>query len=148
MERLVDGNVEIPGTTRRSFHLKGSTWRLPGYDDAEWFVRRLVREEILVLDPVVAAVLGGGPAGVSARTVQRRFVAATGLTRGTIRQIGRARQAAGLLQDGVPAHDVIHRLGYFDQPHLARSLSRYVGRTATQLAGRTSPEPLSLLYRT
>ncbi|UBU16222.1 helix-turn-helix domain-containing protein [Nonomuraea gerenzanensis] len=148
MERLVDGNVPIPDATRRSFHLKGSTWRLPGYDDAEWFVRRLVREEILVLDPVVAAVLGGRPAGVSERTVQRRFVAATGLTRGAVRRIDRARRAAVLLRDGAPAQDVVHRLGYFDQPHLARSLSRYVGRTATQLADPAPPEPLSLLYRT
>ncbi|GAA4971897.1 hypothetical protein HD597_007177 [Nonomuraea thailandensis] len=148
MERLVDGNLEIPGATRTSFHLKGSSWRLPGYDDVEWFVRRLVREEILVLDPVVAAVLGGRPPDVSERTVQRRFLAVTGLTQGAVRQIGRARQAAVLIQEGVPAHEVIHGLGYFDQPHLARSLSRYVGRTATRLAaGQASPEPLSLLYR-
>ncbi|TYB47331.1 helix-turn-helix domain-containing protein [Nonomuraea sp. PA05] len=146
MERLVDGNLEIPDATRRSFHLKGSAWRLPGYDDAEAFVRRLVREEILVLDPVVAAVLGGRPAGVSERTVQRRFVAATGLTQGAVQRIGRARQAVALIRDGVPAHDVIHRLGYFDQPHLSRSLVRYVGRTATRLADPAPAEPLSLLY--
>jgi hypothetical protein len=43
---------------------------------------------------------------------------------------------------------VIHRLGYFDQPHLARSLTRYIGRTATQLRARDPSEPLSLLYKT
>jgi AraC-like DNA-binding protein len=85
---------------------------------------------------------------VSERTLQRRFVAATGLTRGAIRQIDRARRAAVLLQEGAPAHEVVHRLGYFDQPHLARSLTRYVGRTATQLGARRPAEPLSLLYKT
>lgn len=84
---------------------------------------------------------------MSERTVQRRFVAATGLTRGAIRQIDRARRAAVLIQEGVPTHDVIHRLGYFDQPHLARSLARYIGRTATRLSTREQPEPLSLLYQ-
>ncbi|GLW09645.1 AraC family transcriptional regulator [Microtetraspora sp. NBRC 13810] len=148
IDRLVDGSAEIPGATRRSFWLKGSTWRLPGYDDAEAFVGRLVREDVLACDPIVAAVLRGAPADVSDRTLQRRFVAATGLTRGAIRQIGRARQAADLIRDGVPAHDVIDRLGYFDQPHLARSLSRYIGRTATQLGDRDPAEPLSLLYKT
>jgi hypothetical protein len=148
ISRLIDGSAQIPDATRRSFWLKGSTWHLPGYDNAEAFVRRMVREDVLACDPIVAEVLRGASPDVSERTVQRRFVAATGLTRGAVRQIDRARQAAALIQDGVPAHDVIHRLGYFDQPHLARSLTRYVGRTATQLSDRGPSEPLSLLYKT
>jgi hypothetical protein len=148
INRLVDGSVEIPDATHRSFWLKGSTWHLPGYDNAEVFVRRMVHEGVLVCDPTVAAVLRGASPDVSERTVQRRFVAATGLTRGAVRQINRARRAAVLIQEGVPVHDVIHRLGYFDQPHLARSLTRYVGRTATQLGARDPSESLSLLYKT
>ncbi|WP_020578828.1 helix-turn-helix domain-containing protein [Actinopolymorpha alba] len=148
INRLVDDSVEIPDATRRSFWLKGSAWHLPDYDTAEVFVRRMVREGVLVCDPIVAEVLRGASPDVSERTLQRRFVAATGLTRGAIRQIDRARQAAALIQAGVPAHDVIHRLGYFDQPHLARSLTRYVGRTATQLSAQDPSVPLSLLYKT
>ncbi len=108
----------------------------------------MAREGVLVCAPIVAAVLGGASPDVSERTIQRRFAAATGLTRGAVRQIDHARQAAVLIQEGVPAHDVIHRLGYFDQPHLARSLSRYVGRTATQLIDQDPPEPLSLPHKT
>ncbi|GIH93794.1 helix-turn-helix domain-containing protein [Planobispora siamensis] len=148
VNRLVDGSAPIPDATRRSFWLKGSAWSLPGYDDAEEFARRMVREEILTRDPLVAAVLGGASPDVSERTLQRRFLASTGLTRGAVRQIDRARRAAALIREGVPAHDVIHRLGYFDQPHLARSLSRYIGRTATQLSRRGPEEPMSLLYKT
>lgn len=146
--RLVDGSAELPGATRRSFWLDGSAWRMPDYDNAEGFVRRLVRQDVLVRDPVVAAALRGASADVSERTVQRRFLAATGLTRDAIRQIGRARQAAVLIQEGLPVHQVVYRLGYFDQPHLARSLTRYIGRTATQLRAEDPPEPLSLLYKT
>jgi Helix-turn-helix domain len=148
VNRLVDGSAEIPDATRRSFRLKGSAWRLPGYENAEAFVRRMVREDVLACDPIVVAALRGAHADVSERTVQRRILAATGLTHGAIRQIARARQAAVLIQEGVSAHDVIHRLGYFDQPHLARSLTRFVGRTATQLCDRNPSEPLSLLYKT
>lgn len=148
VSRLVDGSAEIPGATRRSFWLDGSAWHLPDYGNAESFVRQLVHKDVLTCDPVVAATLRGAPAGVSERTVQRRFVAATGLTRGAIRQIGRARQAAVLIQEGLPVHQVVYRLGYFDQPHLARSLTRYIGRTATQLRDRDRSEPLSLLYKT
>lgn len=146
--RLVDGSAELPGATRRSFWLDGSAWRMPDYDNAEGFVRRLVRQDVLVRDPVVAAALRGASADVSERTVQRRFLAATGLTRGAVRQISRARQAAVLIQEGLPVHQVVYRLGYFDQPHLARSLTRYIGRTATQLRAEDPPEPLSLLYKT
>jgi hypothetical protein len=146
LAELVDGNLVIPGATRRSFHLKGSSWQVPGFDDAESFVERLVRAEVLVRDPLVAS--GGGPVSmVSERTVQRRFLAATGLTRNAVRQIDRARAAAVLIQEGVPAVEVVHRLGYFDQPHLARSLARFVGRTATRLAAPDASEPLSLIYR-
>jgi AraC-like DNA-binding protein len=148
VSRLVDGSAEIPGATRRSFWLDGFTWRLPDYDNAESFVRQMVRRDVLIRDPVVTAALHGTPADVSERTVQRRFVTATGLTRGAIRQIGRARQAAVLIQEGLPVHEVVYRLGYFDQPHLARSLTRYIGRTVTQLRDRDPSEPLSLLYKT
>jgi hypothetical protein len=146
--RLVDSGAEIPDATRRSFWLNGSAWRPPDYDNAEDFVRRMARDGVLVRDPVVTAALGDRRPELSERTLQRRFVTATGLTRGAIRQIGRARQAALLIMEGLPAHDVVDRLGYFDQPHLARSLARYVGRTATQLRDRDRQEPLSLLYKT
>ncbi|MER6377001.1 helix-turn-helix domain-containing protein [Streptomyces mirabilis] len=147
ISRLVGGNAEIPDVTRRSVWLKGSAWHVPDYDNTEAFVRRMVREGIVACDPLVPAVLDGAIPDVSERTLQRRFVAATGLTRGTIRQIHRARQAAVLIQEGAPAQDVVHRLGYFDQPHLARSLTRYIGRTATQLSAPDRAEPLSLLYK-
>src|SRR5689334_22066275 len=144
VSRLVDGSAELPGATRRSFWLDGSAWRLPDYDSAEGFVRRLVRQDVLVRDPVVVAALRGAPADVSERTGQRRFLAATGITRGAIRQIGRARQAAVLIQEGLPVDQIVHQLGYFDQPHLAR----YIGRTVTQLRAVDPSEPLSLLYKT
>ncbi|WP_147964849.1 helix-turn-helix domain-containing protein [Streptomyces malaysiensis] len=147
ISRLVGGSAEIPDVTRRSVWLKGSAWHVPDYDNAEAFVRRMVREDIVDCDPIVPAVLGGGAPDVSERTLQRRFFAATGLTRGAIRQIHRAREAAVLIQEGAPAQDVVHQLGYFDQPHLARSLARFIGRTATQLSAPDRAEPLSLLYK-
>ncbi|MGW3360938.1 helix-turn-helix domain-containing protein [Streptomyces bungoensis] len=146
--RLVGGNAAIPDVTRRSLWLKGSAWHVPDFDNAESFVLWMVREGIVDLDPVVPAVLDGAASDISARTVQRRFVAATGQTQGVIRQIHRARQAAVLIQEGMPAQEVVHQVGYFDQPHLARSLKRYVGRTATQLRAPDAAEPLSLLYKT
>jgi hypothetical protein len=133
MATLVDGGVELPDTTRRAFRLDGTRWETPGPDDAETLVERLVRAGIVVRDPLIAEVLRGHHPAVSARTVERRFRAATGLTRGAVRQIERARTAAELLAAGSPAADVVTKLDYFDEPHLARALRSYVGRTAKQL---------------
>lgn len=130
---LVDGGVELPDATRGTFRLGGGRWETPGPDDAEALVDRLVRAGVVVRDPLVAEVRRGHDPAVSARTVERRFRAATGLTQGAVRQIERARQAATLLAAGVPAVDVVARLEYFDAPHLAHALRRYVGRTARQL---------------
>jgi hypothetical protein len=148
VRRLVDSHAELPGATRRFFWMGGSSWRRPDFGNAEEFVRRLVQDQVVVRDPIVEEVLRGGTVRLGERTVQRRFLAATGLSRGTVQQIQRAQRAAVLIRDGVPALEVVHSLGYFDQPHLARSLTRFVGRTATQLGAPDPAEPLSLLYKT
>jgi hypothetical protein len=146
---LVDGGVDLPGATRRTFVLDGVRWGTPGPDDAEALVERLVRAGVVVRDPLVAEVRRGDRPRVSDRTVERRFRAATGLTRGAVRQIERARAASTLLATGTPVADVVTRLAYFDEPHLARALRRYVGRTAGQLRERTGgPIALALDQRT
>jgi methylphosphotriester-DNA--protein-cysteine methyltransferase len=102
-----------------------------------------------VRDPLVDEVVAGGTPEIGTRSVQRRIAAATGLTQAGIRQIERARQAAILLGEGVAPLDVVNRLGYYDQPHLARSLVRFIGRTATELRRQdAAQQPLSLLYKT
>jgi hypothetical protein len=146
--RRVDGITQLPDVTRRRFHLAGSTWDTPTYDNAEAFVATLAREDLLVQDRLVADLHRGASTDLSPRTVQRRFAAATGLTRSAARQIDRARNAAVLLQEGRAIPDVIEELGYYDQAHLARSLRRYIGRTPAQLRRDTPEQPLSLLYKT
>jgi hypothetical protein len=130
---LVGAGLELPGATRRGFRLDGSRWETPGPDDAEALVGRLVRAGAVVRDPLVAEVRRGHRPAVSGRTVERRFRQATGLTQGAVRQIERARTASLHLAAGVSDADVVANLEYFDEPHLARALRRYVGRTARQL---------------
>ena len=130
---LVDGGIALPHTANRTFRLDGMRLESPGADDAEALVERLVRAGIVVRDPLVAELLRGRSPAVSERTLERRFRAATGLTRGAVRQIERARTAAELLAAGEPGGEVVAKLDYFDEPHLARALRTYVGRTAGQL---------------
>ena len=147
--RLVNSAVESPHVTATTFVLRGADWLIPGFDSAEQFVARLVREGVVVRDPLVDDVVAGETPAVGTRSVQRRVATATGLTQGGIRQIERARQATILLGEGAAPLAVVNRLGYYDQPHLARSLRRFIGRTATELS-RQDPAgpPLSLLYKT
>jgi hypothetical protein len=144
---LVDRGLSLPEAMRGSFWLDGSAWQVPDYENADTFVARLVRAGLLAIDPTVRAALQGEPPNASPRTVQRRFVAATGVTRTAARQIERARYAALLLMRGDSIADVTHDAGYFDQPHLTRSLKRLIGQTPAQLL-RDGCEQLSFLYKT
>jgi len=146
MDQLVDSAVELPDVTRCSLWLAGSRWPRPDFDNAEQFVRALVLAGVVVRDPVVAQVLDGQPVERSPRSVRRHFLGATGLTQQTILQIERARRAASMIGDGVPIPTVTHDLGYVDHPHLARSLRRFIGHTATDLRDRRTTQ-LSLLYK-
>jgi Helix-turn-helix domain len=145
---LVDQAVDLPDAGSRSFWLQGSAWDCPDFENAEAFVKRLVREGLVVREPVVDAALHGHLDDLSVRTAQRHVLRTTGLTQGAVWQIERARYATTLLQEGLPILDTVHEAGYFDQPHLARSLKYYIGRTPAQIMDRQSPEQLSFLYKT
>jgi AraC-like DNA-binding protein len=132
---LLDAETVLPDATSKSFWLGGSAWPFPDHENAEVFVERLVREGVLARDPVVGATSTGRPQqGLSPRTLRHRFLRATGLAQGAVLQIERANRAAVLLRQGVPIPDVVHQEGYFDQPHMTRSLKRWVGRTPARIA--------------
>lgn len=124
----------LPEASGNSFWLHGSAWELPTFENADAFVERLVRRGVLVRDPVVEAAMRGHAPDVSVRSLQYRFLRATGLTRKAIRQIERARRAVSLLERGTPISETAFGLGYFDQAHLTNSLKRFVGRTPAQIA--------------
>ena len=144
---LVNTGVTLPPAAGRSFWLSGTTLPLPDYENAEAFVDRLVREDLLVREPAVSAALEGR-ADLSLRSVQRRFLRTAGVTHSAARQIERARYAALLLKQGVPILDTVHRAGYFDQPHMTRSMRRLIGRTPGEISSQGRPVQLSYLYKT
>jgi len=147
-DNLVNGAIDLPLATDTTFWLHGAAWQFPTYENADTFVARLVRAGLLVRDPVVGAALQQQPQALSLRSVQRRFVRATGLSQGAIRQIERARHATTLLRRGAPIVDVVAQVGYADQAHLTRSLKRFIGQSPARLAHPLASEPLSLLFKT
>jgi hypothetical protein len=137
--RFRDTETVLPGASSRSFWLKGSEWEFPDHENAETFVDRLVRDGVLVRDPLVDTVLRGRPQPLSPRAVRHRFLRATGLSQSRIRQIERAQQAATLLQRGIQISDTVHEAGYFDQSHLSRSLKKWIGHTPAQILRSGGP---------
>ena len=139
-------DVTLPDATSRSFWLNGSAWQYPDFDNAETFVKRLAKARIISHDSVVDTALQRQPPAQSLRSTQRHFLGATGITYATFRQIERARYATNLLKGGVSILDTIHLAGYFDQPHLTRSLKYLIGQTPAKII--QGERQLSFLYKT
>ena len=133
VRKFLDTETIIPEASSRSFWLKGSAWQFPDHENVETFVDKMVRNGVLVRDPLVDAILRDRPQELSPRTVRHRFLQATGLPQGRVRQIERAQLAAALLRRGKSIPDTIFEAGYFDQPHLTRSLRQWVGYTPAQV---------------
>lgn len=138
-QTLVDNETILPEASSRSFWLNGSAWQLPDFEHVDVFLNRLEREELLICDPVVNAVLQDQVPDLSPRTLRHRFLQATGLNKKYIQQIERAQCAATLLQQGSSIADVVYQTGYADQPHLTRSLKQFVGYTPAQILRSSQP---------
>lgn len=130
---IMDGCITLPEASGQSFWLGRSVWQFPNFENADTFVNRLVRENLLMCDPVVNAINQGKSPTMSLRTVQYRVQRSTGLSQRTIRQIERARYAASLLKRGVSILDTVYEAGYSDQPHLTRSLKHFIGYTPAEI---------------
>ena len=138
-KNYLDGEQTLPDASSERFWWKGAARQFPNYENVETFIERLVREDDLVHDPVVDAALQDQPVEMSARTVRHRFLQATGQTQSHIRQYERAIKAASLLRHGVSILDTVFEAGYFDQPHLTRSLKQFVGHTPAQIIRGSQP---------
>lgn len=130
---LLDADATLCEASGRSFWLNGFAWEHFNFENADVFVDRLARRDLLIRDPVVDSALRDQPLDVSSRTVRHHFLHTTGLTQSHIRQIERAREALTLLQQDIPILDVVHQLHYADQPHLTRALKRFMGYTPAQI---------------
>ena len=139
-------DVTLPEATSRSFWLNGSAWEYPSFENAETFVKQLMRDGLITMDLSVHAALQGRRQELSIRSAQRHFLRTTGITHSTIRQIERARYATNLLKEGVSILDTVHKAGYYDQAHLTRSLSYLIGQTPAQII--RAEQQLSFLYKT
>jgi AraC-like DNA-binding protein len=133
VQALTNGDALMPEASTKSFWMHGTSWQLPTFENVENFVDKLMREQVIMRDPIVNAVIAAQPLDLSVRTLRRRFINATGLPHKTIQQIERAKQAMTLLQQGTSILDAAYQLGYADQAHMTRSLRHFIGQTPAQI---------------
>lgn len=126
---MLDVTQLLPTMSPTAFWFDHQTWEIPTYDNADEFLRKLDRLDLLAKDEVVQGVLDGTPQPVTPRSVQRHFLRATGLPPRYHQHIKRAAEAVELLETGLPIMDVVHRLGYADQAHMTRLVKRLSGCT-------------------
>jgi AraC-like DNA-binding protein len=119
-----------------TFWLNDHALPIPDATDADLFIERLVRLGLLRCEPTVEPLLRNAlfERLATVRTLQRRFVQATGLSYRAVQSIERARRAVVLLEAGMAISDVVHDLGYTDQPHLTKMLRHLVGCTPARIA--------------
>jgi hypothetical protein len=134
VETLVGVGRKLDAASRTKINLAGSNWEIPSFENAADFVARLARDGALVRDRVVEQTLRRKPVAITERSVQRRFLRATGLTYGTVHQIERAERTVSLLTAGTSIVEAVGIAGYSDQAHMTRSLQRFVGKTPGKLA--------------
>jgi AraC-like DNA-binding protein len=135
---LLDRHANL-STIGNTFWLNDQALPIPDATDADLFIERLNRLGLLRSEPTVEPLLRNElfERLATVRTLQRRFVQATGLSHRAVQAIERARRAVALLEAGVAISDVVHDLGYTDQPHLTKMLRHLVGRTPARIAEGT-----------
>jgi AraC-like DNA-binding protein len=137
---FLDTETTLPEASGQSFWLNSAAWEFPDFENVETFINRLAREDTLVRDPIVTAALEDQLPEMSSRTVRHRFLQSVGLTQTCVRQMRRAQRAKTLLEQGVSILDVVYEAGYFDQPHLTRSLKQFIGYTPVQIIRMSQPD--------
>lgn len=137
---ILNRETSLPMTERGRFWLRDRSWEIPTLGTVDTFVKHLVRDGALIRDPVVSAVLRGEPINAHDRTIRYHFRQSTGVPQSFVHQITRARRAVELLQQGYSPLDTAFDLGYADQPHLSRSLKRFVGLTPREIQSPNTSE--------
>lgn len=130
---LLRGAIAELAVTGARVTLRGRCYPIPGWEELESFVSRLVADGVMVADADIRRALSGDDRGLSRRSWQRRFRSVTGLRRKEIERLDRSRRAYRLLSEGVSPSEVAVAVGYADQAHLTRELRRIRGETPARI---------------
>jgi AraC-like DNA-binding protein len=121
-------------TRKSGVKIRDARIEIPTFDTAELFVDKLLQQTIFDTDLLVQSQLHQSEdSNISQRTIQRRFARSTGISKSHFQRIDQATLAQTLLLAGSSIADVAYQAGYYDQPHLIRSLKALKGFTPSQI---------------
>jgi len=128
-KKLADIDQFLPNVNKHHFWLQSTPVRFPDFNNVEVFIERLARIDLLRRSIVIENVLDNKSHTVSSRTIQRYFLATTGLTLSHIRQIRRAEAARSLLGGDLTLTSVAYKVGYSNPAHMTHAFKYFFGRT-------------------
>lgn len=132
-KQLLDSFEMLPNADEDHFILAGEIFAFPTFDTVEQLVESMIKAGVLLVDPVVYSTMINKKWAASDRSVQRHFSKNAGLTQKYIEQIIRTQEAVRQLQQGKTPRDVAADTGFYDQPHLARSLKKIMNTKLSQV---------------
>jgi len=124
---LTDVYKVLPNAGRERVWLHSHAVPLPDFNTVETFIGRLARANLLNRDVVVEDALADRAARAGLRTIQRHFIATTGLTPNHIRQIRRAEKARSLLTGDSTLTTIAYETGYSNPGHMTNAFKYFFG---------------------
>jgi hypothetical protein len=121
---FTDNFVMLPMVDDTHFQLAGHTFPWPTFSNIEELIGQMTKLGVLASNSIVDGILKDAPKATSKRSVERHFKATTGLTPKKLADIRRAQQAVRILKAGESPSIAAIEAGYYDQPHMSRSLKR------------------------
>lgn len=131
--KLIDIDQFLPNASKQHFWLQSKAVRFPDFNNVETFVEHLVRMDLLQRSAIIEAALANRSQASSTRTIQRHFLATTGLTLSHIRQIRRAETARSLLAGGSTVASIAYETGYSNPAHMTNAFKYFFGRTPSDM---------------
>ena len=111
------------------FRLGKEKLAIPSYDTAELFTDIARDKGLLLLDKMIEKVLATPTMVLPVRTVQRRFLRRTDMSKTQVNQLYRAQYVASLLHQGHTLAEAAAMAGYTDQAHMTRIFKVLFGIT-------------------
>lgn len=116
-------------TANDRFTLGKETLAIPTYDNAEFITDTAMKKGLLLIDRTIDSALGAAEAIAPTRTIQRRFLRRTDMSKAQANQLRRAEYVASLLHQGMTLAEAAAIAGYADQAHMTRTFKTLYGTT-------------------
>lgn len=133
--KLTDTAIFLPNASKTHFWLQNTALAFPAFDNIETFIQHMAGLGLLRRDIIVEDTLAekSRNRSISPRTIQRHFLASTGLTMNYIRQIKRAEQARGLLASGHTLASIAYEAEYSNPSHMTNAFKHFFGHTPSDM---------------